>query len=88
MKSQSVTYILQTGGYYGYWAKADTIKEAAEKLRKVGAKKTDRVAMTTVLDDPKAFIDGSGGICFGGSEAPDAWYIPSQWIGSLSQFIK
>ena len=88
MKSQTVTYILQTGGYYGNWAKGSSIKEAALNLHKAGAKKSERVAMLVMMDDPKAYIDSSGGINFGGSEAPDAWYTDMEWIGLLSQLVK
>lgn len=86
MKTQPVTYILQTATRY--WAKGSTVKEAAIKLHKQGAGKKDRVAMLVMMNDPKAFIDNYGGINFGGSEAPDAWYTDSQWIGSVSQLIK
>lgn len=86
MKTQSVTYILQTGTRY--WAKGSTVKEAALGLHKAGAGKKDKVAMLVMLGDPKAFIDNNGMLCFGGSEAPDAWYTDSQLIGSISQLIK
>ena len=86
MKSQSVTYILQTGTRY--WAKGSTVKEAALNLHKAGAKKSERVAMLVMMDDPKAYIDSYGRINFGGNEAPDAWYTDMAWIGLLSQLVK
>lgn len=86
MKTQSVTYILQTGTRH--WGKGSSIKEAALNLTKEGAKKSERVAMLVMMGDPKAYIDNHGMICFGGSEAPDAWYTDSQLIGSISQLIK
>ena len=87
MKNQSVTFILATGGFYGNWAKADSIKEAAIKLHNEGAKKSAQVRLTIVLGDTGAFIDSYNGINYGGSAAPEAWYIPSQYIGKLSQLM-
>ena len=81
----SVTYLVHTVGYY---AKGDSLLLAAHKLLKTGAKKRDIVAVVVVIGDPEAFIDSWGGINYGGSEAPEAWYIPSMITGTLGSLLK
>ena len=84
----SVTYIVHTVGLYGYYATDGSLVLAAQKLLKTGGKKRDIIAVVVVLGDPKAFIDSWGGINYGGSEAPEAWYIPAMVTGTLGSLLK
>ena len=83
-----MTYLVHTVGLYGYYATGDSLLLAAQKLLKTGAKKRDIIAVVLVLGDPKAFIDTFGYINYGGSEAPEAWYIPAMITGTLDNLLK
>lgn len=84
---QSVTYIIRTIGMYGYYATGDSLLAAAQKILKVGAKRRDIIAVVIVLGDPEAFIDSSGGLNYGGSKAPKAWYLPPMVTGTLGSLL-
>jgi hypothetical protein len=60
------TYIVSTAGLYGYWGRGDSLYSAAQNCKKHGGKNKDIVSMSVILNDPDAFIDDFGAICYGG----------------------
>lgn len=72
-------YVLFTANCF---AIGESVPEAAAKLLKAGAKRSDKVSGSLVLNDPAPTVDSYGGISFGGADAPDAMLLH---IGKLGK---
>ena len=69
------TYIVSTTGWPGSWGKGSNLTQAAFNCYKAGAIKNDLVAISIVTNDPDAYIDGFGMVCYGGKGKQDAELI-------------
>lgn len=80
----SVRFVLFTMDCFAIGA---TLPEAADKLLKAGAKRSDKVVGSLVLNDPEPTVDSYGGVSFGGSGAPDAMLIHLGKLGNVSALL-
>lgn len=81
------TYIVCTSDVYGSWGRGSSLYNAALNCHKAGAKKTDVVSMSVILNDPDAFVDNYGAICYGGAGKLNAECIPVGY-STLSGLLK
>jgi hypothetical protein len=73
-------YVLMT---INYFAIGESLPEAAAKLLKAGAKRSDKAVGSLVLNDPNPTVDSYGGCSFGGADAPDAMLIHLGKLGKV-----
>lgn len=59
----------------GSWGRGTNLTQAAFNCYKAGAYKNDLVAISIVTDDPDAYIDGFGMVCYGGKAKESAKLI-------------
>jgi hypothetical protein len=68
-------FIVRTVGLYGSWGKGETLLDAAMACKKAGGKLKSAAEISIVYNDPDAFIDQYGALCYGGKDHPEAQLI-------------
>ena len=80
-------------GIYGAWGKGASLFEAAQKCKAEATQSNLPAQLLVIIGDSdisehQAFIDRSGGICFGGTNAPEAKLIDCRCVGTCESIIK
>lgn len=84
----TVTFVLKTASYPGYWSRGANLAEAAKNLKRAGAKGTDGVILRLVYNDLEPWLDEYGAVHCGGPNAPEAWTTLVGVTGTLAGLIK
>ena len=81
---ESVRFVLFTASSF---AISDTMRDAAAKLLKAGAKRSDKVVGSLVLNDENVTVDSYGYIGCGGKLAPNAILVSLGVLGTVGGLI-
>lgn len=81
---ECVRFVLFTASSF---AISDTMRDAAAKLLKAGAKRSDKVVGSLVLNDENVTVDSYGYVSFGGKVAPNAIHVSLGVLGTVGGLI-
>lgn len=81
---ESVRFVLFTASHF---AIDESLRGAAAKLRKAGAKRSDKVVGSLVLNDPSVTFDSYGYISYGGKAYPNAMLVKLGVLGTVGGLL-
>jgi hypothetical protein len=81
---ESTRFVLFTASHF---AIGESLREAATKIRKAGAKRSDKVVGTLILNDLSVTVDSYGYISYGGKTSPNAMLVSLGVLGTVGGLI-